>query len=230
MDQQAPGSVGGDSDAERTTALDACTEAERRASTIFEWRAGTVWNPNADTVLDVALDNLTLARATLYAALLRADASGPVHSSSFPLPTSLSAAVNGLRKAGTTHHVPKGLLTASVCHALSGDSSRAVEDLNEALQIARRGPMPLYHADVLLTRARLFGSVGPVHTGHPAGPETEPTDTTNEGGAAAGGNRPYPWDSTPQADLAEARSLIEKHGYLRRLPELEDAERAFGVE
>ena len=30
----------------------------------------------------------------------------------------------------------------------------------------------------------------------------------------------------PQADLAEARRLINKHGYLRRKEELEDAEQA----
>ena len=35
----------------------------------------------------------------------------------------------------------------------------------------------------------------------------------------------YPWES-PRADLAEARRLIEKHGYGRRQEELEDAERA----
>ena len=33
----------------------------------------------------------------------------------------------------------------------------------------------------------------------------------------------YPWES-PHADLAEARRLIEKHGYRRRKEELEDAE------
>ena len=32
----------------------------------------------------------------------------------------------------------------------------------------------------------------------------------------------YPWES-PQHDLAEARRLIVKHGYLRRMGELEDA-------
>jgi hypothetical protein len=35
----------------------------------------------------------------------------------------------------------------------------------------------------------------------------------------------YPWTS-PQDDLAKARSLIEKHGYRRRKEELEDAARA----
>lgn len=34
----------------------------------------------------------------------------------------------------------------------------------------------------------------------------------------------YPWES-PEHDLGEARRLIVKHGYLRRMPELEDAEK-----
>ena len=37
--------------------------------------------------------------------------------------------------------------------------------------------------------------------------------------------KPYPWES-PRKDLAEARRLIEKHGYWRRKGELEDAEAA----
>jgi hypothetical protein len=35
----------------------------------------------------------------------------------------------------------------------------------------------------------------------------------------------HPWEA-PQADLAAARTLIYKHGYLRRKEELEDAEQA----
>src|SRR3989338_2655169 len=37
------------------------------------------------------------------------------------------------------------------------------------------------------------------------------------------GGEKDPWDSPPK-DLAEARRLIEKHGYWRRKEELEDAE------
>ena len=56
--------------------------------------------------------------------------------------------------------------------------------------------MPLYMADIHLHRARLFFR-----------------------------EANYPWES-PQKDLAEARRLIEKHGYWRRKEELEDAELA----
>lgn len=207
-------------DAERSVALQTCTEVERRAGTVFEWRAGTVWNPNADSVLDIALDHLTLSRATLYAWLLRADSSSLVEPSAFTLPPALSDAVNGLRKGGRSDHLPRALLTSSVCHVLAGEWELAVTELNEALQIALRGPMPLFHADILLTRARLFGrlATGPAPTGRPEEDTTSPAE-----------NRPYPWDSSAEKDLHQARKLIQKHGYGRRIPELEDAEAAFGI-
>jgi hypothetical protein len=62
--------------------------------------------------------------------------------------------------------------------------------------------MILFKADIHLHRARLFGM-------------------NRDGGAMTN----YPWTS-PQVDLAEARRLIEKHGYWRRKEELDDAERA----
>lgn len=72
----------------------------------------------------------------------------------------------------------------------------AQSDPDEAWEIAERGPMPLFLADIHLHRARLFFR------------ETK-----------------YPWISAKH-DLAEARRLIFKHGYLRRKEELEDAEAA----
>ena len=65
------------------------------------------------------------------------------------------------------------------------DWNFTVADLDEALEIAARGPMPLYQAEIHLHRARLFRD---------------------------------------RDALAEARRLIEKHGYGRRLEELADAE------
>jgi len=76
--------------------------------------------------------------------------------------------------------------------------------LDEAWEIAERGPMPLFLADIHLHRARLFHAV-----------------------------KPYPWDKHPDGtprgpkdDLADARRLIAKHGYGRRREELADAEAA----
>ena len=84
----------------------------------------------------------------------------------------------------------------------------SADDLDEAWEIAERGSMKLFMADIHLYRARLFGR----------------TDRKDEGGRMKD-ERVYPWES-PQADLAEARRLIESCGYGRRKAELEDAEKA----
>ena len=83
---------------------------------------------------------------------------------------------------------------------------RVQADLNEAWEIAARGPMRLFLADIHLHRARLFGLAI--------------ADSRLPIAAAK-----YPWQS-PAHDLAEARRLIFHHGYLRRQPELEAAEHA----
>ena len=169
-------------------------------------------------LLDIALDHLTLGRAALYAAGLGVDANRRAHnfaaSDSDAMPhvpagnawdtarTELDAAVSGLRRAGQQQYLPLGLLSRAWLRCLDvvrTGHEGAQEDLDEAWEIAVRGPMPLFMADIHLHRARLFGMTN------------EPEE--------------YPWESV-EHDLAEARRLIEKHGYGRRLPELEDAERA----
>jgi hypothetical protein len=85
------------------------------------------------------------------------------------------------------NYLPRGLLTRAWVRCLAGDEAGARADLDEAWEIAERGPMPLYQADIQLYRARLFRD---------------------------------------RAALAEARRLIEKHGYHRRDEELADAEAA----
>ena len=72
---------------------------------------------------------------------------------------------------------------------------------------------PWFLADIHLHRARLFG-VGPV-----------PTGQSNDDHGRSEPALQYPWESV-EHDLAEARRLIVKHGYLRRTEELEDAEEA----
>ena len=62
--------------------------------------------------------------------------------------------------------------------------------------------------------------LGTFSTGQPA---TE-SSAADDGNESAGGNRPYPWKTSPQEDLREARRLIKQHGYWRRKEELEDAE------
>jgi len=122
-------------------------EIGRRGNKMFYWRSP------GDPLLDIALDHLTLARVGLIRAILEGY---PIH----PQPTldlpHVAAAVNGLHDAGQVQILPLGLLTAALYHSVHGEPDLAKKHLAEAQQIAERGPMPLFLADVHLTRARLF--------------------------------------------------------------------------
>ncbi len=187
-------------------ALDSCRAVSQRAAQTLQWEQGRL--------LDIALENLTLGRAAFYAAILQGRANRPGEprrtadeprlgedvSPYLPIDRrELNAAVSGLRRAGRQDHLPRGLLTRAWQRSLTGARTgpeSAQSDLDEAWEIAARGPMPLFLTDILLHRARLFFR-----------------------------EKTYPWpDTTAKADLAEARRLIEQHGYRRRLEELADAE------
>jgi len=126
-----------------------CDEVERRGLKMFDWRM-----PN-DSMLDIALDHLTLARVGLIRAIL----AHPLPQPTLELPH-VAATVNGLRAAGTMVYLPSGLLTASLYHFVRGEHDLARKYLNDTQQIADRGPMPLFLADVHLHRARLFRDRG----------------------------------------------------------------------
>jgi hypothetical protein len=185
-----------------------CRAVSKRAGMTLAWD-----ERNNAPLLSIALDHLTLGRAALYAAILKSRSRrGEPAQTSSRLPTprkrqrgfnsttiELDQAVSGLRRAGEQDTLPLGLLTRAWLRSLTGartGSESAQSDLDEAWEIAERGPMPLFLADIHLYRARLFFR-----------------------------DAKYPWES-PQHDLAEARRLIFKHGYLRRKEELEDAEAA----
>ncbi len=68
----------------------------------------------------------------------------------------LSAAVDGLRDAGRQDYIPRGLLSRAWLHVITNNPTAARADLDEAWQIASRGDMRLYMADIHLHRARLF--------------------------------------------------------------------------
>jgi tetratricopeptide (TPR) repeat protein len=240
-----PGGSGGETlpePAAGTAALlQSCRAVEQRAAQTLKWA-----EDYGKDILSTALDRLTLGRAALHAAILensplatrhpspatrhpspstrhpspvtRHPSSATRHSSLATCHSSLADAVDGLRAAGTTHHVPRGLLTRAWCsfaeaaeHRRRGEHTKAADceasaraDLDEARQIAERGPMRLHLADIHLHRARLFHATSP-----------------------------YPWNKGPDGkprgpkdDLAAARALIEQCGYWRRKEELEDAEAA----
>jgi hypothetical protein len=187
--------------------LEMCRAVVERAVTALQ----IVLN-GSGTLNDIALNHLTLGRAALYAALLEsrnrqrelAPPSPPLTSEErqrgfTTVAAELDHAVSGLRRSGQQDDLPRGLLTRAWLRSLTGARTgpeSAQSDLDEAWEIAERGPMPLFSADIHLYRARLFFD-----------------------------EAKYPWQS-PQHDLAEARRLIFKHGYLRRKEELEDAEAA----
>lgn len=181
----------------------ALREVAKRAAKTLHWLTNHFTNAS---LLDIALDHLTMARSTLYQAILTGASPAAGREP-------LAQAVAGLRRAGQLDYLPLGLLTRAWYLFLTdqrnpGDAAAdptsadcAQADLDEAWEISARGPMPLFLVDIHLTRARLFGP-----------------------SALATGADRYPWTS-PAADLAVARRLIEKHGYGRRREELEDAER-----
>lgn len=146
------------------------------------------------SLLDIALGYLTLGRAALYQSVL---GDGRTQQTA---KKQLDNAVTRLRIANANDYLPRGLLTRAWLRRLMGAHNSALADLDEAWEIAERGPMPLHMADIHLHRARLFG----LHSA---------------------GNERYPWQS-PEHDLKAARRLIEQHGYWRRKEELEDAEAA----
>jgi hypothetical protein len=178
--------TGNDASATLQLTLDACHAVAERA------RQTLAWSTPRNLLLDVGLDHLTLARAALVQAVLRAEPPSGEH---------VKETLDVLRRAGGQQYLPLGLLSRALFRAVTADFDGAREDLDEAFEIAERGPMRLFLADIHLHRARLFGLM-------------------------AGGPEKYPWVS-PRDDLDEARKLIETCGYGRRREELEDAEAAW---
>ncbi len=118
-----------------------CAEAERRAASLFAWRMPS------DSILDVALDHLTQARAALYRVLLTPDDSqSTIRSTVAPDPGSgLSSAIETalakLRAANSLDDLPMALLTAALYYATLGhDPDEARRLLDEAQVIAERAP------------------------------------------------------------------------------------------
>ncbi len=122
---------------------------EKRAAQTLGWVEQA-----AIDLLSIALDHLTLARATLFAALL--DPAGLERPALDRAARAFTAAVDGFHAAGTTHHMPRALLPRALLHTLLNAPAAARADLDEAWAIASRGGMRLLMADCHLHRARLL--------------------------------------------------------------------------
>ncbi len=125
----------------------------------------------------------------------------------------LDQALDGLRAAGTEHHLPRGLLARASYHryaltlalpaslastqtatatTLPPAPQAAIQDLQKAHDIAQRGGMRLHLTDYHLESARLALTYNQdIH------------------------------EQSAEQHLSQARGLIAATGYNRRLPELE---------
>jgi tetratricopeptide (TPR) repeat protein len=142
IESAAPVNSGGQSDS-----LAVCAEAECRSTQTLAWAAPR------NLLLDVALDHLSTVRARLFRWLLSSNSK----SDTSTLRANTAMALAKLREANSQDRLPKALLTAALYFgAVENQPDEAHRYLNEVQQIAERGPMPLYLADVHLHRGRLF--------------------------------------------------------------------------
>lgn len=111
-------------------------------------------NGNAP-LLTKCLDQLSIGRTHAFAA-----AKSPTNEHKKGAEQYLHLAVEGLRKAGTIHELPKGLLARAAWHRHCGRYAEAHTDLEEVLDIAESGSMGLYLADYHLEMARLARAQG----------------------------------------------------------------------
>jgi hypothetical protein len=118
----------------------ACDDVAERARQTLAWATLQNWP------FDIGLDHLTLVHASLYRAILRAEPPASEHGKD---------ALDFLRRAGVQDYLARSLLTRALFRVTTGDFGGAREDLDEAFEIAERGPMRLLLADIHLHRARL---------------------------------------------------------------------------
>ncbi len=99
---------------------------------------------------DIAFIELTLARSLFFGALLSDEKISP------EVPKLLESALSRFRKSNHYPFLMPSLFFSAYYVAYLGKTENSAYRLDEAQQIAERGPMPLYLADVHLHRARLF--------------------------------------------------------------------------
>ena len=123
---------------------------------------------NNASLLDPALDQLSLGRAYLQQAILAGwtiddvtgDETNERNSSMQQAQKWLDKAVTALRNAGTEDHLPRGLLARATLFRHQQQWQSAYADLQETLDIAQRGGMYLHMTDFHLESARLALSQG----------------------------------------------------------------------
>jgi tetratricopeptide (TPR) repeat protein len=139
-------------------------EVLRRAGQSLQWAEGFKY------LLDIALDHLSLGRALFQVQSTKSEgqrrkdkeiqAKKEGRGDFGEAQKELDQAVEGLRRAGTQHYLPRGLLARAELYRVKGDLDRARRDLDEAHLIATRGGMGLFEADCHLESARLALAAG----------------------------------------------------------------------
>jgi len=183
---------------EERVLIERCQDIQIRAETYLQMLEpqGTLAEFGlAGPLREVGLTHLTGARSALCQALMKANESSKADFLD-AAHRDIDAAINNLRLSAEIEDVVGAMLTRAWLPSLESDADGAWADLDEAWDIAERGPMRLHMADIHLYRARLFFR-----------------------------EETYPWKS-PQDDLAAAEKLINECGYHRRDEELADAKRA----
>ncbi|TKJ39738.1 hypothetical protein CEE37_10700 [candidate division LCP-89 bacterium B3_LCP] len=112
------------------------------------------WRQPKDPILDIALENLTSGRAYLLQIVKE---KGTNFSKA---ETHLNEAVDGLRKAGTQDHLPRGLLARAELYRVKEELENCEHDLEEAMEIATLGQMRLHETDCHLGYVRLYSEKG----------------------------------------------------------------------
>ena len=202
---------------------DACKEATRRATQTLEW--ANTYNLG---LLAVALDHLTLARASLYRVIL--ESSGQATADMLlGIAPQLDQALTGLRKAGQAHLLCNGLLTGSLfawlverSSVVSTENGKHEPALKSTTSQTGDTPRARHGSDRRVT------DDWPTSLNYPPQHFLDEAQLIAERGpmplylAEIQLNKARLFEDKDA--LAKARTLIEKYEYKRRLPELEDAE------
>lgn len=168
----------------------------KRAKQTLKWA-----NQAGSSLLTIALDQLTLARAHHQQSDFQTAADW------------LEQAVTGLRQAGTQDHLPRGLLARAALYRdtrnPNRDFTRARRDLQAVYDIAEPSSMRLFLTDYHLEMARLLLAEREYGVA--------PPDTVNGGKTL-----------TLAEHIDAAARLIAETGYKRRLPELQELQTETG--
>jgi len=156
---------------------------------------------------DFAFNNLTIGKAQMFLENF-------TESEKY-----LTQAVDGLRKAGTQHYLPWGLLARAILYKHLKEFLKSWADLDEAREIAEYGQMRLFQTDYYLEAARVI--LAQVEIGNPNN-----QFAIIEDGLEKTVSKPE-MERLFKEHVAQAGELIEQTGYHRRDGELEELRKTY---